>query len=589
VPSSRKSKSVKAVPWREINRLARERFGISHFRSGQREIIEAVLLGKNALGIMPTAAGKSLCYQLPALLLPSTTVVVSPLLALMKDQQEELAEVNVNSAKLDSTVSATQERELLMDLKHRERPIAFVTPERLDNPEAIEHFSKMEVSLLVIDEAHCVSQWGHDFRPAYLFLRDAIGKLRRPPVLALTATATPQVIDDILQQLGIKNAEIIQTGTRRENLQFEVVRTVNSAAKLARLKQVLSEERGSGIIYCATVRHANEIYEWLTDAGENVVHYHGKMRIKDRNHSQAMFMDGKVHAVVATKAFGLGINKPDVRFVLHYDLPDSVESYYQEAGRAGRDGESARCILLFQLEDKRVQSYFLGGKYPKAEDAFRLYSVISAGPDVVTVKEIAEVINLPERKTKVVLAWLQGAGIVSRTKNGFKKVKDFENPADFQSYLSEYEERFRDDRDRLEEMLAYGQTTQCRQCYFDEYFGEQAAQPCGICDNCRALQSGELQPLQQPATVAEQLAETRPKLAAALELANTAPDAENDWLDSVTEQPHEAEQFKAQQQVRHRKFGTGEVMGTEGNNVMVRFKNGSIKKVQATYLKQLAS
>lgn len=586
---SRKQRNSAHINWQEITTLARERFGIRHFRPGQREILEAVLQGKNVLGIMPTGAGKSLCYQLPALLLPNATVVVSPLIALMKDQQEELNEINVDSAKLDSTVSPTESRELLTDIRKGERPIAFLTPERLEKPEVLEHLRKGGISLLVIDEAHCISQWGHDFRPAYLYLRDAIQKLGRPPVLALTATATTQVIEDIIQQLAIHNAEIIKTAIRRDNLRFEVVRTVNSEAKLDGLRRVLSEERGTGIIYCATVKHCNQVYEWLRDSGESVTQYHGKMRIKERNQNQALFMNGKVHAVVATKAFGLGINKPDVRFVLHFDLPDSVESYYQEAGRAGRDGAPARCILFFQLEDKRVQSYFLGGKYSSSEDSLRIYSALSNTESSIPAKVLAQTLSLQERKTKVILAYLQGAGIVTRTRTGFRKVKDFSTEHDLQNYLKQHEERFRDDRERLEEMLAYGQTTQCRQCFLDAYFSEDATESCGVCDNCRALQNGELaQFIQEP--IGNEIAAVNPELAMALELANTRTSDNPEWLESVTSEPaSETNNFQSRQRVRHRRFGTGQVVNTEPDRVTVRFDDGRVKKVQAMYLKPVAN
>jgi ATP-dependent DNA helicase RecQ len=586
---SRKQHNSAHLKLQEITTLARERFGIRHFRPGQREILQAVLQGKNVLGIMPTGAGKSLCYQLPALLLPKATVVVSPLIALMKDQQEELNDINVDSAKLDSTVSPTESHELLTDIRKGERPIAFLTPERLEKPEVLEHLRKGGLSLLVIDEAHCISQWGHDFRPAYLYLRDAIQKLGGPPVLALTATATTQVIEDIIHQLAIHNAEIIKTAIRRDNLRFEVVRTVNSEAKLDGLRRVLSEERGTGIIYCATVKHCNQVYEWLRDSGESVTQYHGKMRIKERNQNQALFMNGKVHAVVATKAFGLGINKPDVRFVLHYDLPDSVESYYQEAGRAGRDGGPARCILFFQLEDKRVQSYFLGRKYSSSEDSLRIYSVLSNTESSIPAKVLAQTLSLQERKTKVILAYLQGAGIVTRTRTGFRKVKNFSTEHDLQNYLKQHEERFRDDRERLEEMLAYGQTTQCRQCFLDAYFSEDATEPCGVCDNCRALQNGELtQSIQEP--IGNEIAAVNPELAMALELANTRTSDNPEWLESVTSEPaSETNNFQSRQRVRHRRFGTGQVVNTEPDRVTVRFDDGRVKKVQAMYLKPVAN
>ena len=332
-----------------------ERFGVSRFRPGQRQVMEAVLAGRNVLGIMPTGAGKSLCYQLPAMFLSKPVVVVSPLIALMQDQQEKMEAAEVPAAKLDSMLSRAQERQVAEEIEGGAHKLVYITPERLENPEALALLKESGVSLFVVDEAHCISQWGHDFRPSYLSLRDAIRDLGKPPVLALTATATPDVAEDILKQLAIENAIKINTGIERENLAFEVQRTVNKDIKRERLLEAIRATRGSVIVYCATIRLVMDVAKFLHDYHVKATVYHGHLKPKERIRSQSRFMEGHAQVMVATKAFGMGIDKPDIRQVIHYNFPDSLESYYQEAGRAGRDELPARALLLYKLEDRRIR------------------------------------------------------------------------------------------------------------------------------------------------------------------------------------------------------------------------------------------
>jgi ATP-dependent DNA helicase RecQ len=246
------------------------------------EVMDAVLSGKDAVGVMPTGSGKSLTFQLPSLLLPKATVVVSPLISLMQDQVQKAEEAEIESAKLNSTLSAAEEREVRDMIAEGESKLIYVTPERLENPEYRAVLREGGVSLFVVDEAHCISQWGHDFRPAYLSLRDAIRDLGRPPVLALTATATPEIQQDIIRQLGLNDPVVVDTGIERPNLFLEVVRTVNGLAKRERIRTILKETEGTGIIYVATVRTANELYEWLCAENVNAARYHGKMKPKER-------------------------------------------------------------------------------------------------------------------------------------------------------------------------------------------------------------------------------------------------------------------------------------------------------------------
>ncbi|HEY5938142.1 MAG TPA: ATP-dependent DNA helicase RecQ, partial [Kofleriaceae bacterium] len=322
--------------------LGQRRFGISSFRPGQALAIRYVLAGIDTLAIMPTGAGKSLCYQLPALELDGVTLVVSPLIALMKDQHDKLAELNIEVLRLDSTLSPRDEATALARLSENRPCIAYVTPERLGEPRFRERLAAVRVALFVVDEAHCISQWGHDFRPAYLGLGEAVRALGRPPVLALTATAPPKVKDDILAQLQIPEASVIDIGLDRPNLRYHVIKASSERKKQALLLRLIEKQAGCGIIYAATVKTVDALADFLWSQGVECGRYHGRMRAKDRERVQTAFMENSdPRLMVATNAFGLGVDKQDLRFVIHYNFPGSLESYYQEAGRAGRDGDPA--------------------------------------------------------------------------------------------------------------------------------------------------------------------------------------------------------------------------------------------------------
>ena len=370
---------LRPVPWPKILKQAKDRFGITDLRLGQREVLEAVFAGRSVLGLMPTGAGKSLTYQIPALFLPLPVVVVSPLIALMQDQQEHAADAEIAVEKIDSTLTTREAHEAERHIDHGDAQLIYVTPERLEKPEFLTMLQEAGgISLLVVDEAHCIAQWGHDFRPAYLNIGYARKALGMPPVLALTATATEDVVNEILESLHATDATVVNAGIERDNLSFSVHPTVNNDSKLACIAELLEHEEGCGIIYTASTRSADELCTWLTEHGISAGHYHGKMKARDREGIQQSFMRGDHKIMIATKAFGLGVDKPDIRFVCHYEFPDSLETYYQEAGRAGRDGLPSRAILLYRLEDKRIQSFFLGGRYPKVSELNTVFEAMSA-------------------------------------------------------------------------------------------------------------------------------------------------------------------------------------------------------------------
>ena len=473
--------------------LAQQRFGVERFRPGQRELIEAVLRGENALGILPTGAGKSLTYQLPALLFGRPVLVVSPLISLMQDQQDKLTELNIPIAKLNSTLKSSEERELVEEMEDGSHELIYVTPERLENPHYLELLKQQRISLFVVDEAHCVSQWGHDFRPAYLGLRDAVRELGRPSVLALTATVTPENIDDILKQLGIEGARVVQLGVERKNLCMEVIRTPRAGQKREFLLSFLAKEAGVGIVYVATVKKAVELHGVLEGAGIRAGLYHGKLKPKQREETQRRFMADELQVIVATNAFGLGIDKPDLRFVIHYNFPASLEAYCQEAGRAGRDGLPARVVLLYRLEDKRLQKYFLGGKYPTRAESMRvieeLRGLIKSGREGegIGITALATAAQISERRVRVTVAQLESAGIVKRSQKRVLPLRDVSGPEELDALLSEYEGRRKSDRERLEILMHYAQTPRCRTHFINDYFGEQSGDSCSHCDNCRGV------------------------------------------------------------------------------------------------------
>ena len=341
----------------KLRNLLRRTFRMRRLRPGQRDVIESVLAGRDTLAIMPSGAGKSLCYQLPALHMGGTTIVVSPLIALMKDQVDKLGERGVDAASVNSKLSAAERRDAMRLINSRAADFIFTTPEQLANPGFVERLKATKIALFVVDEAHCITQWGHDFRPAYKDLGAALRALGNPTLLALTATATPDVIEDIARQLERPRMQVLNVGVYRPNLYFEVVQTTNEAEKKQALFEVV-RSGGAGIVYCATVKAAKAVHAWLGGRGVKAELYHGRLGGRERAARQEAFMKGAARTMVATNAFGMGIDRPDIRYVVHYNLPGSLEAYYQEAGRAGRDGKEARCTLLYDHADRGVQLYF---------------------------------------------------------------------------------------------------------------------------------------------------------------------------------------------------------------------------------------
>jgi len=394
---------------------ALKQFGLSSFRPGQQEVVQAVLSGHDCLCVMPTGGGKSLCYQLPSRLRPGLTIVVSPLIALMKDQVDALAKRGIPACLINSTLTTTEQHQRLEEVSQGKYALLYVAPERLRNSRFLDVIRATPVQLLAVDEAHCISEWGHDFRPDYARIgrfREALGGVQ---TIALTATATPRVQKDIAEILRLRHPKSFVTGFARENLYLGSVYCNGDRDKDRALVEFLKNEAGSGIIYAATRKRCESLVEYLTDQLKiSIGAYHAGLTPDQRRSVQEQFMSNKLKAIVATNAFGMGIDKSDLRYVIHYNLPGSLEAYYQEAGRAGRDGLPSKCVVLFASQDRNIQEFFIENANPPRELIEKVYEFLcqrTEDPIELTAQEMRETIDVPQ-STEAVSSSLQ---VLSKT------------------------------------------------------------------------------------------------------------------------------------------------------------------------------
>jgi ATP-dependent DNA helicase RecQ len=513
----------------QVRRTAKERFGHDRLLPGQAEATAALLDGQDVLLVAPTGAGKSLVYQLAALLIDGPTVVVSPLLALQQDQIERIEEsgAGVHAVRISSAEGDREREEALAQLGAGEAEFLFLAPEQLANPEVAARVAALRPSLVAVDEAHCVSAWGHDFRPDYFRLGDLLddvlgagGQARR---VAMTATAAPPVRDDIRERLRLHEPRTVVTGFARDNLALRVVRVADEASQRQAVLDAVDAASGPGIVYCRTRPAAEEYAGRLAERGRRPVVYHGGLGNRRRDEAQQGFMDGEADLIVATSAFGMGIDKPDIRFVVHAQIPESPDTYYQEVGRAGRDGALADGVLVYRSEDLALGRFFSAGVPQRTDVAKVVAAREHVGPEPAA---IGEATGFGRRKAGRLLNLVELAEQTGASGDVVEAVRELA------------EARRSLERSRVDMMRGYAETDRCRADFLVGYFGEQLSQRCGVCDNCRA---------------------------------GTAPDpaAEQDAP------------FPVQSRVRHEEFGAGTVTDVEEDRLTVLFDDVGYRTLSA--------
>jgi len=477
----------------------REHFGFDNFREGQRDVIESVLAGKDVIVVMPTGSGKSLCYQLPAMILEGVTLVVSPLIALMKDQVDALRARGLPATFINSSIPEAEQRARIESLRRREHKLVYIAPERFRSSRFNAALQSIPISLFAVDEAHCISTWGHDFRPDYLRLRQVIRSLGNIRTLALTATATPYVRSDIIQQLGLDRPQTFVSGFDRPNLRIEVVHTEKEREKITRIKRLAQSHEGSGIVYTSTRKAVEQVGRKLKKAGLSVSTYHAGMSDAVRVRAQEDFMSGRTQMIVATNAFGMGIDKRDIRFVAHYQIPGSIEAYYQEIGRAGRDDLPSTCVLLFNYADKNTHDFFIEGSYPELPLVKDVYNALVRTELKQIHLSTSELAHLCGHKNEMAiqsaLYLLERAGHIERTASNRGEtgrrlartivMRDELPGTPLRVDPRQVSGRADLERRKLRELIEFCYTEDCYRAHILDYFGDRHhSRECGTCGNC---------------------------------------------------------------------------------------------------------